>query len=210
MAEQGPFSRNDKPVIRNCLNSFLDSWIVHRMELPKDCLLLHLMYSAETPYKYKALGVVETEDRNLLPQFIPAYPDVRFTWKMAKPDGSPLSEFLLVHAMSNHFVKVADDGFHIEVTNNCSFKDQMAKWTLFWPDGKVGSDFDEDYSNTYYVMVAMVVTAIGAYLIIWVIKRCLFIWSGLKYEKKIRMPVKKPSKKKDMGMTSKFRKKTKM
>lgn len=212
MSEHGPFATHDQAAVKNCSDAFLNSWHIYRMEERKDTLLLYLVYSTDTLFSHKQLGVVETEDHKLVAQFAPRYVDVRFSWLMVKPDRDPLSEFMLVHAISQNCARVAEDGFHIEVTTNCSWNDPMAKWTLFWPEGKVHRDFDDDYSNTYFLMAAVVFTAVAAYLIIWLMKRYVFIRSGkqLKYEKKRRMPVIESAKRKNVTMTSKFRKKAKM
>lgn len=137
---------------------------------------------------YKTLTVVQNVDHNLTLRFAHAKVDVRIIWYMDKWLGVNNSEFLLVQNTYMVCARVAENGYDVELSQTCLKSDPMSRWKLVWPEGRVISEFDTDYTNVYIALICAIGTLIGVYIIFWVMKRWIFIKSGKKLKnKKLRM-----------------------
>lgn len=207
VGNQGQFTDTDVPVVKHCQDLSLDVTDIQKLHSHDDSILLNMMYSKLGAVNYKSLGVVQDDSNNLVVKFAPLQTDVRFYWRMEKQRKGPHSEFLLVHQLSNTCARVAENGFDVEVSPNCSWSDSMAKWVLVWPNGPARNELLYDYSNVYFILVCIIGGAVGTYLIMWQVRRSIYNKPGQNIkqsEKKLRMKL-KGNRKQDKNTAPKFR-----
>lgn len=203
------FSVNDKAVVRNCEENPIESLTILRPRPnSRTAICVGMSYTTQNNTEsYKALTVIQNGNHNLTVRFVQAKVDVRIIWHMERLELNS-SEFLLTQDTYGVCAKVAENGYDVELTQTCWVGDPMNRWKLVWPEGRIDSQFYTDYTYLYITLICAIGTLIGAYIIVWAMKRWIFIKSGKKLKnKKLRMKtgLGKANKKQEKNANSKFR-----